>query len=154
MLDDQIALLRDTPVFEQLHIDDLRAVAQHLIELEFEAGDLVFREGAPGSYICFVIAGALQVSKRAGNGADIPIAEIGTGRSVGEMSIIDGLTCSATVTARGPTTVLALTRTDFDRLVETTPRLGAEIFKGISRLLSISLRKTSADLATERSRVR
>lgn len=154
MLDDQIALLRETPVFEQLDADDLRIIAQHLIELDFEAGDLVFREGAPGSYICFVIEGALQVSKRTPDGADVPIAEIGPGRSVGEMSIIDGLTCSATVTAQGRTAVLALTRTDFDRLVETTPRLGAEIFKGISRLLSISLRKTSEDLAAERSRGR
>ncbi|HSG87840.1 MAG TPA: cyclic nucleotide-binding domain-containing protein [Pseudomonadales bacterium] len=147
-------MLRETPVFEQLDADDLSLIASHLIELSFEPGDLVFREGAPGGYICFVTSGVLDVSKRIANGDDVIIAEIGSGRSVGEMSIIDGLTCSATVTARGETRVLALTRNDFDRLVEATPRLGSEVFRGISRLLSVSLRKTSEDLAAERARAK
>lgn len=149
-----MALLRETPVFERLEAADLRLISTHLIELDFEPGDLVFREDAPGSYICFVIRGVLDVSKRTPDGSDVHIAEIGPGRSVGEMSIIDGLTCSATVTARDRAQVLALTREDFDRLVAATPRLGAEIFKAISRLLSISLRRTSEDLAAERARER
>jgi CRP/FNR family cyclic AMP-dependent transcriptional regulator len=153
MIEDKIRLLKDTPIFEQLDADDLSLIASHLIQLSFEPGDLVFREGAPGSYICFVTSGALEVSKRTSDGSEVTIAEIGSGRSVGEMSIIDGLTCSATVTARGETQVLALTREDFDRLVEATPRLGADVFRGISRLLSISLRKTSEDLAAERSKI-
>ena len=111
----------------------------------------MFREGAPGSYICFVMSGELEVVKEAEDGKAVAIATIGPGRSLGEMSIIDGLTCSATVVAREPSMVLALTRQDFEALVAEHPRLGTEVFRGISRLLSMSLRRTSADLAEARA---
>lgn len=147
-----LQLLRDTAIFEQLSDAQLKRIEQRLISLQFEPGDLVFREGAPGRYICFIIAGELEVLKETGEGENIPIATLSPGHSVGEMSIIDGLTCSATVISRSASRVLALTREDFDLLVDEEPRLGTEIFRGISRLLSMSLRKTSADLAAARAR--
>jgi CRP-like cAMP-binding protein len=147
-----LELLRDTAIFEQLSDPQLGRIEQRLINLKFEAGDLVFREGAPGRYICFIIEGELEVLKDTADGESIPIATLVAGHSVGEMSIIDGLTCSATVISRTPARVLALTREDFDLLVDEEPRLGTEIFRGISRLLSMSLRKTSADLAAARAR--
>jgi len=147
-----LQLLRDTAIFEQLSNAQLERIEQRLIILQFEPGDLVFREGAPGRYICFIIGGEFDVLKESGEGDSVPIATLSTGHSVGEMSIIDGLTCSATVVSRTSARVLALTREDFDLLVDEEPRLGTEIFRGISRLLSMSLRKTSADLAAARSR--
>lgn len=147
-----LQLLRDTAIFEQLTDAQLERIEQRLINLQFEPGDLVFREGAPGRYICFIIAGQLEVLKETDDGDRVPIATLSAGHSVGEMSIIDGLTCSATVISRTPARVLALTREDFDLLVDEEPRLGTEIFRGISRLLSMSLRKTSADLAAARAR--
>ncbi len=152
MTPNTLKLLRDTAIFEQLSDVQLHRIEQRLITLQFEPGDLVFREGAPGRYICFVIAGELEVLKDTGEGENVPIATLGAGHSVGEMSIIDGLTCSATVICRRPARVLALTREDFDLLVDEEPRLGTEIFRGISRLLSMSLRRTSADLAAARAR--
>jgi CRP-like cAMP-binding protein len=148
-----LRLLRDAPLFATLPEEDFPAIEARLIVLRFEPEDLVFREGAPGRYICFVVDGELEVVKEAAEGHPVPIATLGPGRSVGEMSIIDGLTCSATVVARRPTMVLALTREHFDALVEEHPRLGAEIHKGISRLLSMSLRRTSEDLAEARTLV-
>lgn len=147
-----LQLLRDTAIFEQLSDAQLERIEQRLISLEFEPGDLVFREGAPGRYICFIIGGEFEVLKESGEAGSVAIATLGAGHSVGEMSIIDGLTCSATVISRTPAHVLALTREDFDLLVDEEPRLGTEIMRGISRLLSMSLRKTSADLAAARSR--
>ena len=151
VLEDKIALLRGAPMFEALADDDLRDVAQRLIQLDFEPGDMLFREGAPGHYICFLTNGALEVWKQMPDADPVVIALIEPGRSVGEMSIIDGLTCSATVTARDRASVLALTREDFERILEDNPRLGAEIYKGISRLLSMSLRRTTRELAEART---
>ncbi len=130
-------LLTNTPIFEHLAEDDLGVVEERLISLEFEPGDLLFKEGAAGRYICFVVRGSLEVI----------IAELSEGNSVGEMSIIDGLTCSATVRAKTAATVMALTKEDFERIMQEFPRVGAQIFKGISTLLSMSLRRTSDDLA-------
>lgn len=148
-----MALLREAPMFEALGESDLKEVAQRLHALEFEDGDMLFREGAPGHYICFLTEGLLDVWKETDDAEPMVIANIEPGRSVGEMSIIDGLTCSATVTAHGDARVLALTREDFDLILEDNPRLGADIYKGISRLLSMSLRRTTQDLAAARSEI-
>ncbi|MEE4361518.1 MAG: cyclic nucleotide-binding domain-containing protein [Pseudomonadales bacterium] len=146
-----LEMLRSAPIFEGLPEEDFPCIEQRLIVLRFEQDDLVFREGAPGRYICFVVEGQLEVVKGVDPGRAVPIARIGPGRSVGEMSIVDGSTCSATVVARTPTMVLALTREHFDALVTEHPRLGVEIYRGISKLLAISLRQTSEDLAEART---
>ena len=152
MLDDTLDLLRRAPMFEAVADIDLETIAERLITLEFEAGDLLFREGAPGHYICFLTTGRLNVWKDTAGAEPVVIAEIEPGRSVGEMSIIDGLTCSATVTAQTSSSVLALTREDFECLLKDNPGLGAEIYKGISKLLSMSLRRTTRDLVAERAK--
>ncbi len=43
MLDEKLALLREAPMFEALADTDLETIAQRLITLDFEAGDLLFR---------------------------------------------------------------------------------------------------------------
>jgi CRP/FNR family cyclic AMP-dependent transcriptional regulator len=140
-------LLTNTAIFEHMAREDLSVVEERLISLEFEPGDLLFKEGASGRYICFVVKGTLEVLKQAEGEDEVIIAELTEGHSVGEMSIIDGLTCSATVRARTPATVMALTKEDFERIMQEFPHVGAQIFKGISTLLSMSLRRTSDDLA-------
>lgn len=140
-------LLTNTPIFEHLAEDDLGVVEERLISLEFEPGDLLFKEGAAGRYICFIVKGSLEVFKQTEGEDEVIIAELSEGNSVGEMSIIDGLTCSATVRAKTPATVMALTKDDFERIMQEFPSVGAQIFKGISTLLSMSLRRTSDDLA-------
>ena len=152
MLDDTLALLRRAPMFEAAADIDLETIAERLITLVFKAGDLLFREGAPGHYICFLTTGRLNVWKDTEGSEAVVIAEIEPGRSVGEMSIIDGLTCSATVTAQTSSSVLALTRKDFEGLLNDNPSLDAGIYKGISKLLSMSLRRTTRNLVAERAK--
>ena len=85
MLDEKVALLREAPTFEALADSDLESVAQRLVTLDFEAGDLRFREGTPGHYICFLTAGRLNVWKHLEGSHPVVIAEIEPGRCVGEM---------------------------------------------------------------------
>ena len=144
-------LLSNTAIFEHLAEEDVGVVEERLISLEFEPGDILFKEGAPGRYICFVVKGELEVVKQAEGEQEVAIAELSAGHSVGEMSIIDGLTCSATVRVKTPTTVMALTKEDFERIMAEFPKVGAQIFKGISTLLSMSLRRTTDDLARRKA---
>ncbi len=142
-----LSLLAESPIFERFSSEDLDVVKRRLLVLEFEPGDLLFRQGAPGRFVCFLMRGELSVEKAAPDGSSVSIARLGPGTSVGEMSVIDGLTCSATVTATERSLLLALTKEDFEELLAEHPRIGAEMFRGISRLLSMSLRRTSEDLA-------
>jgi CRP-like cAMP-binding protein len=44
-------------------------------------------------------------------------------------------------------TLLILTRKDFEKLLEQHPQIGIKILKGLAKLLSMNLRKTSSLLA-------
>ena len=64
-----------------------------------------------------------------------------------DMAVIDEFPRSATVRARTKATLLMITRGHFDTVPEEHPRIGIKVLKGITRLLSQSLRKTSSRLA-------
>ncbi len=74
------------------------------------------------------------------------LATLTKGRSIGEMAVIDDFPRSATVRARTKGTLVLLTRQGFEVILEQHPGIGVKILKGISRLLSQNLRKTSSRL--------
>jgi CRP-like cAMP-binding protein len=63
------------------------------------------------------------------------------------MSVIDKTPRSATVKAQSKATMVALTSEGFDLILEQYPKIGIKVMKGITRLLSLNLRKTSSRLA-------
>ena len=130
------------PLFDDLTVEETDTLEQYLIIKTVPKGSIVYKEGSHGSSVCFVVDGELGIYKtRAGK--ETEISALSKGESVGEMAIIDGLTRSATVKANTDTTALILKRADFDKLINDNPTIGIKILKGLARLLSINLRKTS-----------
>ena len=134
-------------LFENLSAEDLAVVATHMHFLEAGEGELVFEEGEKGNYMCFVVDGELSVIKDAASGERAVIAKVARGDSLGEMEVIDNFPRSATVVAASPATLLTLSSAEFQHLLNEHPPVGIAILKGIARLLSINLRKTSTQLA-------
>ena len=142
-----IDFLIDLPLFDALQGTELTIIARHMNYFELEPGELLFREGDKGDSVCFVVNGALDVYKESAGGGDVVIATIPRRRSIGEMAIIDNTPRSATVKARTDTALVALTQKGFEQVLEEHPKIGIAILKGLSRLLSMNLRKTSSRLA-------
>ena len=142
-----VDFLIDLPLFDALQGHELKVIARHMNYFELEPGELLFREGDKGDSVCFVVEGALDVYKESASGGDVVIATIPKRRSIGEMAIIDNTPRSATVRARTDTSLVALTEKGFDQILDEHPKIGIAILKGLSRLLSMNLRKTSSRLA-------
>ena len=77
----------------------------------------------------------------------VVITKLIKGGSIGEMSVIDKNPRSATVKACNNVILVAFTAFGFDMVLEDYPDIGIKILKGIARLLSLNLRKTSSRLA-------
>ncbi|MBW1774656.1 MAG: cyclic nucleotide-binding domain-containing protein, partial [Deltaproteobacteria bacterium] len=77
----------------------------------------------------------------------VTIATLSKGRSIGEMSVIDNTPRSATVRSLTKSILIALTLDGLNHICNEHPKVGIEILKGISRLLSMNMRKTSSRLA-------
>lgn len=140
------------PFFASLRGDELSIVADHLQFIEVDAGHVLFSEGERGDSVYFVIDGELQVIKESVSGRKVGIdkviiATLTRGRSIGEMSVIDNTPRSATVKAVTGSTMAVLTMEGFELILENYPRIGNKILKGIARLLSTNLRKTSSQFA-------
>ncbi|MBI9076610.1 MAG: cyclic nucleotide-binding domain-containing protein [Desulfatibacillum sp.] len=135
------------PLFDGLSSPDLRTVARHMHLLEVEEGELVFEEGEPGDYVCFVTSGSLNVIKESSTGERATLTTLSRGRSIGEMALIDEFPRSATVIAKTPAALITLSRKNFNLILANHPQAGIPVLKGISRLVSMNLRKTSGQLA-------
>ncbi len=74
------------------------------------------------------------------------IAVVEPGRSLGEMSMIDGEARFATCVAVEPTLVAVLDRENLARIIVEQPLLGAKILMELVLMLSQRLRATSSRL--------
>lgn len=140
--------IMDIPLFSELNSRELGIVADHMNFFEIEEGEVLFREGDQGDYVCFVLQGGLDVVKESGApGEVVTIATISRKRSIGEMSVIDNTTRSATAIARSKTSLVSLPQKSFNAILDQHPKTGIKILKGIARLMSMNMRKTSSRLA-------
>ncbi len=140
--------IMDIPLFNDLDSHELGIVADHMNFFEIAEGEILFKEGDCGDYMCFVIKGGLDVRKESAvPGENVTIATITRKRSIGEMSVIDNTTRSATAIARSKTSLLSLPQKSFNEILDRYPKTGIKILKGIARLMSMNMRKTSSRLA-------
>lgn len=93
------------------------------------AGHVVLREGEPADQFFVLLEGEVWVSRRDAGGADIQVAVLGPGEYFGEVGLLTGAPRNATVTVSqaGPAEVLRTERSGFDRLLNGTGALGADL---------------------------
>ena len=128
--DRRTELLGGCPLFGGVSPDDLAAIGQRAIEVEFPTDHVIARQGEIGTGLFVVIAGAVRVVR---DGKEL--ARMGPGDFFGEMSVIDGLPRVAQVITTEPTRCLALASWEFERLVLDNPTIGLAILRGLSARL-------------------
>jgi len=135
------------PLFDVFKSEDLDILARHMNYTEVMRGEYLFTEGDKGDFMYFIVRGLLEVLKKTVQGDYRPLARLGKGSTIGEMSIVDKAPRSASVIARQPTVVIILTKKGFDILTNRYPAVGITLLKKIMRQLSLNMRRTSSKLA-------
>ena len=106
----------------------------------FKRGEVIFREGERGTKIYFIVSGAVEVSKGAGEGKVI-IGILGPGDALGEMAIISDEPRSATLTTITPCVLFSI---DERFLREASAELQLKLYKNFARILAARLRHCNA----------
>jgi CRP-like cAMP-binding protein len=140
-------LILSIPILGRLKDKELKIIEKYMNLIEVMPGEILFKEGDSGDYVCFLVDGWLDVLKKTETGECIVISTLSKGSSVGEMAVIDNLARSATVKARTKSTLLTLSEENFNYILAEHPSIGVKILKGIASVLSTNLRKTSSMLA-------
>ncbi len=140
-------VLVNIPLFKGLSEEELQTIDQYMGILEFDPGEVVFKEGDPGDFVCFVLDGKLNVMKKSMGGEQSSVAQMTQGRAIGEMSIVDTLPRSATVIADTKCTLSVLRKADYERMIRDDPHIGIKLISHIARTLSFNLRRATGRLA-------
>ncbi|MGH8724745.1 MAG: cyclic nucleotide-binding domain-containing protein [Burkholderiales bacterium] len=106
----------------------------------------IIREGDGGDFMLMVLEGKVEVHKRDRWNTPQLLAAVEAGRTLGEMSMIDGEPRFATCIATEPTLIAVLDRESLARIIVEQPLLGAKILMELVLMLSQRLRATSQRL--------
>ena len=120
-------ILATVPLFSGVKERYLANLARQCRERSFKSGDTVVRQGNPGEGLFVIVSGRVRVEKHMEDGAVVVIANHGPGDVIGEMSVLDGATRSASVVAESDTECLVLVSWDFNAFLKSHPEVALDI---------------------------
>jgi CRP/FNR family transcriptional regulator, cyclic AMP receptor protein len=98
----------------------------------FHDGEVVIRQGEPGECMYVVLEGHADVV-REHDGSDTHLATLGPGDFIGEMSLFERETRSATVRARGEVRMLTVDRRTLLGRIHEDPSLAMKVLERMSK---------------------
>ena len=128
----RIAEIRKLHLFATLKPRELRVIDGLLHEREFLQGEVIFDEGEEGQALYVVLRGHVLVCRQ-GEPVTGRIAEFGPGALFGELALLDDVTRTAQARAADNCVVAALTRADFNGLLDTHAAIASKIALQLAR---------------------
>ncbi len=107
---------------------ELQQVAQATMEVSAPDGRVLAREGEPGHECFIVIEGEATVARK----GEV-VATIGPADVVGELAPLTGGQRTATVTAKGPVTLLVIGQREFAALLDEIPGFANRILHDLAK---------------------
>ena len=147
-------LLKTVPLFGGLSDYDLARVVELMVCKRYKKHNLIFFEDDLGQNLFIIKQGRVKISRIDESGGEVIFAIMGEEEFFGELSIIDGLTRSATVTAIEDVELLVLRRGDFLDLLERFPQISITMLKELAnRIRKSDTQIKSLSLQDARGRV-
>lgn len=140
-------MLERADMFRDMSRQEVDIFAGYVQAYQAPAGAEVLHEGARESYMFIVAQGRLDIMKRAGDhNENRKIATVRAGKTIGEMSLLDGLPHSATARVVEPSILLLMTKSHFEQVSREHPEVALKMIRKMATLMSLRLRQTSGVL--------
>jgi CRP-like cAMP-binding protein len=118
----RIAFLKKIHLFHGLEEDELAAIAAELDEAQYAAGSVIFQQDSKADSFYLIYGGSVRIVRRQ-KGKETQLAILIREDYFGEMALVAKRRRSATATASTDTSLLVLSRTDFEKLFKQNPQL-------------------------------
>ncbi len=143
---DGLALeLEQAPLLDSLSEGEMSFLLPHLQKRSFHRGGVLMAKGTLSDGLYLITSGLVGVSLSDDPAVDEDVASLSSGECVGEMSLMSGEPCSATIHALVDTETLCIARTDFPRVLDRCPTL----WRNLTNILSRRLVKTNRRIAEQ-----
>jgi CRP/FNR family transcriptional regulator, cyclic AMP receptor protein len=151
-------ILKQADIFYELTPTQLELIADLCSEKVYEAGDIIFLEGANNDELYIITRGEVDIQVNPSMvGAQAPdknfpvtITTLRRGQSFGEIALVDEGFRSATArAAQNNTQVLILPRQRLIKLCDTYPQLGYLLMRNLAVDLALKIRSTDLRIREE-----
>ena len=143
---EKASLIDGTPWADEFSFAHVKKLATSMDVYHVPEETVLFFEGDKKPYLVLIVKGRVHVVKFDSMRKPRRIATLGAGKTIGEMTIIDGEPRSASAVTAGETTLMVMTADNFNRLVNDWPRVAVVLVLKIAKLMSQYLRQTSGRL--------
>lgn len=127
-----IQLLKRFPLFADLSESELELIGNAVVERKFRKNNLIIFEDDVGNSLFVIKKGRVKISHISNEGAEAILAILGPGDFFGELSVIDGLGRSASVTSIDDVELIMLRRMDFIEIIERIPKIAITLLKELA----------------------
>jgi CRP-like cAMP-binding protein len=129
--DVKIEALRKAPLFDGLSKKELEQLATLADDLEVPAGKVLTRQGDTGREFFVLMDGEVNIERDGES-----LGTRGAGDFIGEISILEDMPRTATVTATTPVRLFVLTAQNFRSVVEQQPEVENKVLRTLARRLA------------------
>jgi CRP-like cAMP-binding protein len=131
-------------LFEDFERGEVEKLAAYLRCYRAPAGVTLIGEGDGGDFMMILLRGLCEIVKKDASGVPRRIGLAGPGKTLGEMSMIDGEPRFSSCITLETTVFAVLDRDDLSRIITESPRLGIKILMELVLMLSQRLRAASS----------
>lgn len=154
MLGIDLHALSLSPLLVGLRHDEIQALLEAAEFRDYQAGEVIVEEGAPGDAMFMLYTGAVVVEKAAGDGRMVELAVLDKqGEFFGEMVFVDVMPRSATVRAVSDARLLVFLLEGLKGFFKAYPEAHLALVLNIARALSQRLRYADSVIVELRRQV-
>jgi CRP/FNR family transcriptional regulator, cyclic AMP receptor protein len=150
----RIDLIRRVPLFSTLADDEFNQLSRIFVTRSYGKNQIIFLEEETGNYMYVVLSGKVKVTKAGANGKETILAIHRTGDFFGEMSLLDGKTEPATVSAMEDAKIISISGSDFHKYLMHNEKVMLQIIQVLCARLRAVWKTQSQSSATVDARIR
>ena len=134
---ERLLILRRVPLFAHMTLEQLEAINHVVKEVQYLAGEVIFREGDLGSELFLLVDGEVQVLKNQGTPQELLLSTLQGVSYFGEMAILDDEPRSASIRVTQDARLLSLQGERLKEIIFQMPEIAFEIFRVLTQRVRI-----------------
>lgn len=155
-IDRILEIIEHINLFEDLERGEIAKLARHMRCFRTPPGVEIIHEGEHGDFMLLLLNGTVEIVKTDPRGLPQHLANAGPGKTLGEMSLIDGEPRFASCLTLETVDFAVLTREGLVEFLTDEPRAGVKLLMELLMLFNQRLRSVSGELmkCLENQRIR
>ena len=139
-------IIETIQLFEDFERSEIETLAGYMVCFRVPSGSEIIEEAEHGDFMMLLLDGNVEIVKKDLSGVGQVIGGAGPGKTLGEMSLIDGEPRFASCVALTQVEIALLNREGFSRILTEQPAVGIKLMTELLMLLNQRLRSVSSQL--------